>query len=145
MIAQSLCYRLPPKPVLCCIASVAKSVLAEKVSFRDDSSLKIVTFLFLQSHWAAEIQRQLAKVLSAYALVERTIWHRCYHFKGGNWAVQRGQNGYHQAEPLRGERIEIIEKAFHWSKAYTLKSLSAKFGIRPIKGHQTLTERRRKK
>ena len=123
----------------------SQNILPRNVLFCDDTSRKIVAFLSIQSHSAVEIQQQLAKVLSAYALAKHTMRHRCYHFKGGNWAVQRGQNGYHQAEPLRGERIEIIEKAFHWSKAYTLKSLSAKFGIRPIKGHQTLTERRRKK
>lgn len=114
--------------------------LAAKISFSDENQRAISKFLFLQGHSAAGIHRQLVDVLGTRALNERTVRRCCQQFKEGNWDVREHRGGDHKSTPQTEEQVETIVKALDDNKAWSLRALSANFGIPRTTCHRIITK-----
>lgn len=100
-----------------------------RTSFSVKDQRIIIKFLFVSDDNAKEIHRKLVDIFGRDALSERTVRYWCQRFRDRNFDVEEQRGGDHRTGPETAERIRVIEEAFEQSRAWTLMSLSAKFGI----------------
>lgn len=101
----------------------------------------ICLFLFLQGNSAAQIHRDLVKVLHREALSERTVQYWCARFRTGNFDLTEHRGGDHTSELITEQRIEAVNGAFEESRAWTVRALAANLGIPRSTCYRIITEK----
>ena len=100
----------------------------------------ISSSFFLAGDDAKQIHRKLVSVLGAVTLAECTVREWCQRFRSGNFDVEEHRGGDHRSGPQTDVRIAVIRQAFEQSRGWSLRSLSAQFGISRSTCHQIVTE-----
>lgn len=108
-------------------------------TFSIENQHVVAKYLFLEGHSAAQIHRNFVKIFGTNAVVERTVQKWCERFNEGNFVTEDGRTGRSQDDIETEERIAAIEEAFQESRAWTMRSLSAKLQIPVTTCHRLVT------
>ena len=97
--------------------------LIAKTSFSAENQRSIIKYLFLCGLNAAEIHRDLVKVLDKEDFNQRTVRYWCSKFKKGEWSVEDHRGGDFTSDSRTEEGVAIIAETFEKSRAWTMRSL----------------------
>ena len=114
--------------------------LEARASFCTENQRLFIKFLFLAGDSDKQIYRKLVTILGKGAFTERTVNRWCQRFRDGNFDVEEHRGGDHRSGPQTDVRIGVIREAFEQSRGWSLRSLSAQFGIPRSTCHQIVTE-----
>ena len=114
--------------------------LEARTSFCTKNQRVIIKFLFLGGDSDKQIHRKLVAILGRDALAERTVNYWCQRFRGGNFDVEEHRGRVHGSGPQSDERIGLIREAFEQSRGWSLRILSAQFGIHYSTCRRIVTE-----
>lgn len=112
---------------------------AAQASFGAENQRSVIKFFFLKGYNALQIRRELVPVLGKYAYSETNVRYWCRLFKEEKWDVGEHRGGDHTPGSPRKERVAILKKSFEQSRAWTLRSLSAKYGIAHVSFYRIVT------
>ena len=101
----------------------------------------IIKVFFLEGNSAAEAHRRLVRIMGRNALSSATVRVWFARFAQGNWDTKETRGGDQRSSDITQERIEAIENAFDESRAWSLRSLSAKLDIPLSTLHGIITEK----
>ena len=111
-----------------------------KTSFSAENHRSVTKFLMLEGKSMAGIHRRLVKSLGREAFSETNVRYWYNRFKNGNWSVQDHRGGDFTSEPQAEVRVATIEEAFHQSRAWSLRALSAQYEIPYGTCHRIVTQ-----
>jgi transposase len=89
----------------------------------------ILKVFFLEGNSGAEAHRRLVRIMGTNALSNSAVKFWFARFAEGNWDTTETRGRDHRPSDFTEERIEAVENALDESRAWSLRSLSAKLDI----------------